>query len=131
MEQFPCLSDNYGYLIHDPSSGATAAIDTPDASAYLAALKRKGWTLSYILNTHHHHDHAGGNLELKRETGCKIIGPKYASHRPVLVMLSLSFTSINPPHLQLNNSSGSLLLFDCARCNHMRNSTRLPPPGRR
>ena len=40
-------------------------------------MKRKGWTLSYILNTHHHHDHAGGNLELKRETGCKVIGPRY------------------------------------------------------
>ncbi len=91
VEQFPCLSDNYGYLIHDPNSGATAAIDTPDASAYLAALKRKGWTLSYILNTHHHHDHAGGNLELKRATGCKIIGPKYAPNRQYCSALVLSY----------------------------------------
>ena len=91
MEQFPCLSDNYGYLIHDPATGTTAAIDTPDASAYLAALKRRGWTLSYILNTHHHHDHAGGNLELKRETGCKVIGPRY-------VLRTASSTHTHLPH---------------------------------
>ena len=76
IHQFPCLSDNYGYLIHEPKSGATAAIDTPDAKAIEKALKEKGWTLTHILNTHHHYDHAGGNEELKKKTGCTIIGPK-------------------------------------------------------
>lgn len=76
IHQFPCLSDNYGYLVHEPSSGKTAAIDTPDVKPILAALKEKGWTLSYILNTHHHFDHAGGNAELKEKTGCTVIGPK-------------------------------------------------------
>jgi hypothetical protein len=65
IEQFPCLSDNYGFLVHDVASGQTAAIDTPDAKAYLDALDRRGWKLTHILNTHHHHDHAGGNTELK------------------------------------------------------------------
>lgn len=76
IHQFSCLSDNYGYLVHEPSSGATAAIDTPEVQPILAALAEKGWTLTHILNTHHHYDHAGGNAELKKETGCTIIGPR-------------------------------------------------------
>ena len=74
VHQFPCLSDNYGYLIHDPEAGVTAAIDTPEAAAINAALKEKGWSLTHILNTHHHFDHAGGNLELKEAWGCTIVG---------------------------------------------------------
>ncbi|HRY06665.1 MAG TPA: hydroxyacylglutathione hydrolase [Hyphomicrobiaceae bacterium] len=73
---FPCLDDNYGVLIHDPSSGATASIDAPDADDVRAALAQKGWKLTHILTTHHHHDHTGGNVELKAESGCMIIGPK-------------------------------------------------------
>jgi len=64
VEQFPCLSDNYGYLLHDATTGATAAIDTPDAVAYNKVLQSKGWTLTHIFNTHHHHDHVGGNRKL-------------------------------------------------------------------
>ncbi len=73
---FPCLDDNYGVLIHDPATGMTASIDAPDADHVGAALKEKGWKLTHILSTHHHHDHTGGNAELKAETGCTIIGPK-------------------------------------------------------
>ncbi len=76
IEQFACLSDNYGYLIHDPETGHTAAIDTPEVEPILAALKNRNWQLTHILNTHHHYDHAGGNLELKDKTGCTIYGPK-------------------------------------------------------
>lgn len=81
VHQFPCLSDNYGYLLHDPETGATAAIDTPEVTPILNALEEKGWTLTHILNTHHHFDHAGGNLELKEKTGCTIIGPKGEAQR--------------------------------------------------
>jgi hydroxyacylglutathione hydrolase len=73
---FPCLSDNYGFLIHDGDAGVTATIDTPSAEAILSALEHKGWKLTHILNTHHHADHAGGNLALKEATGCTIIGPR-------------------------------------------------------
>jgi hypothetical protein len=52
VAQVPCLSDNYGYLLHDPVSGSTAAIDTPDAKALLSELNRRGWTLTHIWNTH-------------------------------------------------------------------------------
>lgn len=76
VQQIPCLSDNYGYLIHDESTGATATIDTPEVGPIMAALAENGWTLTHILNTHHHHDHAGGNLEIKQKTGCQIIGPR-------------------------------------------------------
>lgn len=81
IHQFPCLSDNYGYLIHDPATGATAAIDTPDAKKILAEAKAKGWTITHILNTHHHMDHAGGNLAIKEATGCTIIGPRAEAAR--------------------------------------------------
>ena len=58
--QFPTRSDNYGVLIHDPETGATAAIDAPEAEPILAALKDKGWSLTDILVTHHHADHTAG-----------------------------------------------------------------------
>jgi hydroxyacylglutathione hydrolase len=76
VQQIPCLQDNYGYLIHDPGSGLTASIDTPDATAIGRALAGHGWKLDYILNTHHHSDHAGGNLALKAKTGCVIVGSR-------------------------------------------------------
>lgn len=74
--QIPCLQDNYGYLIHDGASGATASIDTPEVGPINAALKANGWKLTHILNTHHHADHAGGNLELKATWHCTIVGPR-------------------------------------------------------
>ncbi|VAW16211.1 Hydroxyacylglutathione hydrolase [hydrothermal vent metagenome] len=73
--QFPCLSDNYGVLLHDPDTGATASIDAPDADAVSAALAQKGWTLTQILVTHHHWDHTQGIPALVEQTGCKVIGP--------------------------------------------------------
>jgi hydroxyacylglutathione hydrolase len=76
IHMFPALSDNYGYLLHDEDTGQTAAVDTPDAAAIAEQLDAKGWRLTHILNTHHHADHAGGNLELKRRTGCTIVGPR-------------------------------------------------------
>lgn len=75
IAQFACLDDNYGFLLHDPASGFTASIDTPDGEQILAELKKRQWTLSHIFNTHHHYDHVGGNLFLKEKTGCHIIGP--------------------------------------------------------
>ncbi|HWE17138.1 MAG TPA: hydroxyacylglutathione hydrolase [Hyphomicrobiaceae bacterium] len=74
--QFPCLSDNFGVLIHDPEGRVTASIDAPEADKVSAALAEKGWKLTHILTTHHHADHTGGNARLKAETGCRIIGPR-------------------------------------------------------
>ena len=75
VHQFPCLSDNYGFLIRDDATGQAACIDTPDAAAILRELKTLGWTLTHILNTHWHPDHAGGNAEIKAATGCQVVGP--------------------------------------------------------
>jgi hydroxyacylglutathione hydrolase len=72
--RIPCLTDNYGWLLHDPASGLTATVDTPDADAIRRALDARRWGLDYILNTHHHSDHAGGNLALKAATGCTVVG---------------------------------------------------------
>lgn len=76
VHQFPCLSDNYGFLVRDRESGLAACVDTPDAGAIRAALDETGWKLALILNTHWHPDHAGGNAEIQAATGCRIVGPK-------------------------------------------------------
>jgi hydroxyacylglutathione hydrolase len=73
---FACLNDNYGVLLHDPDSGATASIDAPEASAVEAALAAAGWRLTDILVTHHHADHTGGVAELKRRHGCRVTAPR-------------------------------------------------------
>lgn len=75
IHQFPCLSDNYGFLVRDDATGKVATVDTPDAEAILAELGKLGWGLDLVLNTHWHPDHAGGNARLKAETSCEIIGP--------------------------------------------------------
>ncbi|QDH74401.1 hydroxyacylglutathione hydrolase [Brevundimonas sp. M20] len=74
---FPCLSDNYGFLVRDGATGMVAAVDTPDADVILAELERSGWgRLDLILNTHWHPDHTQGNAALKAATGCEIVGPE-------------------------------------------------------
>ncbi|WP_371396064.1 hydroxyacylglutathione hydrolase [Fretibacter rubidus] len=78
---FPCLSDNYGFLIHDSESGQTATIDTPDGNAITAALEARGWNLTAIWNTHHHFDHTGHNLSLAARYDCPIIGPGHDAKR--------------------------------------------------
>jgi hydroxyacylglutathione hydrolase len=78
IQQFPCRSDNFGVLIRDADAGVVASIDAPDAKAVAAALAAKGWRLTHILTTHHHGDHTEGNLALKAETQCSIVGPRGA-----------------------------------------------------
>ena len=71
----PLLTDNYGYLLHDPANGETGIVDPSEAAPVLGAARERGWRLTHILNTHHHHDHTGGNLALKQATGAAIVGP--------------------------------------------------------
>ncbi len=72
---FRCLDDNIGALIHDPSTGACAAIDAPEEGPILAALAKTGWQLSDILVTHRHGDHIQAIEPLKRRTGCRVVAP--------------------------------------------------------
>jgi hydroxyacylglutathione hydrolase len=78
---FLCLKDNFGVLLHDPASGATAAIDAPEAAPVDAALKATGWRLSDILVTHHHADHTGGIAELKARHRCRVTAPRNEAAR--------------------------------------------------
>ena len=78
---FPCLKDNFGVLIHDPESGATAAIDAPEAAPVEAALKKTGWRLTDILVTHHHADHTQGIGELKSHHKCRVVVPRAEAAR--------------------------------------------------
>lgn len=71
----PLLSDNYGYLLHDASSNQTAVVDPSEAAPVLAVAKARGLKIDFVLNTHHHPDHSGGNLGIKKEAGCKVVGP--------------------------------------------------------
>lgn len=81
IHMFPALQDNYCYLLHDTDSGQTAVVDTPDVKAIENALADTGWQLDFILNTHHHWDHAGGNEIIKAKTGCRVVGPKADAER--------------------------------------------------
>ncbi|MBT6095432.1 MAG: hydroxyacylglutathione hydrolase [Rhodospirillaceae bacterium] len=76
IHQVAVLSDNYVYLAHDAETGATAVVDPAVVEPVMAAAAAKGWKITHILNTHHHADHTGGNLEIKDMTGCTIVGPK-------------------------------------------------------
>jgi hydroxyacylglutathione hydrolase len=76
IRAFTCLSDNFGYLIHDPETGATASIDAPEAAPIVRQLETEGWRLTDILITHHHHDHVGGVAELKLKYGCRVVAPQ-------------------------------------------------------
>jgi hydroxyacylglutathione hydrolase len=73
---FNCLQDNYGVLVHDKASGATASIDAPEARPVEAALKKTGWKLTDIFVTHHHGDHTGGIEELKKQYKCRVVAPR-------------------------------------------------------
>ncbi len=78
---FPCLTDNFGVLLHDPDSGATAAIDAPEARAIEDALAKTGWRLTDILVTHHHGDHTAGIGALKAHHHCRVIAPRNEAQR--------------------------------------------------
>ncbi|RZS18958.1 hypothetical protein BHM03_00051291 [Ensete ventricosum] len=68
----PCLQDNYAYLLHDIDTGTVGVVDPSEAAPVINVLERRNQNLTYILNTHHHYDHTGGNLELKARYGAKV-----------------------------------------------------------
>jgi hydroxyacylglutathione hydrolase len=76
IKLFICHTDNFGVLLHDPDTGATAAIDAPEAGAIETALNTAGWRLTDILVTHHHGDHTAGIPALKRRYACRVAAPR-------------------------------------------------------
>ena len=76
IEIIKCLQDNYSYLIIDKNNLKACVVDPSEASPIINFVEKKKLKLAYILNTHHHYDHVGGNLELKRKYNSKVIGFK-------------------------------------------------------
>ena len=81
VEIIPCLQDNYSYLIIDDSNNSACVVDPSEAEPIINFLKNKDIKLKYILNTHHHFDHIGGNKNLKKKFGSIVIGFKEDSKR--------------------------------------------------
>ena len=77
----PCLTDNYAYIVNDYNSKTVGVVDPSEALPIVAFLEKKNLKLDYILNTHHHFDHIGGNIELKKKYNAKIVGFKGDKHR--------------------------------------------------
>jgi hydroxyacylglutathione hydrolase len=74
--RIPVLSDNYVWLVHEPGSGETMAVDPAVADPVLAEAEKRGWQITQIWNTHWHPDHTGGNEAIRAATGCTITGPE-------------------------------------------------------
>ena len=73
--QIPVLTDNYIYLCRDAREGCGFVVDPALAEPVLEKAAELGWSIDYILNTHHHGDHVGGNLAIQAATECQIVGP--------------------------------------------------------
>ncbi|CAL5230014.1 g13457 [Coccomyxa viridis] len=81
VQRVPCLSDNYVWILQEAQSGKVAIVDPSEAAPVAEALEQRGLKPDYILNTHHHWDHTGGNLELKDRYKLTIVGPKADEER--------------------------------------------------
>ena len=77
----PCLTDNYAYIINDNNTKTIGVVDPSEAKPVVAFLKKENLKLNYILNTHHHYDHIGGNIELKKIYNAKVVGFDGDRHR--------------------------------------------------
>lgn len=82
IRQFLSRSDNFAVLVHDPKTGATAAIDAPDEASIQSALDATGWRLTDILVTHEHADHVEGIPGLKARHKCRVVAPRKATKVP-------------------------------------------------
>ena len=100
---------NYNYLLHDNISGCTVAIDPMDADAILAVLNDKNWSLDYILSTHHHLDHTGGNAKLLEKTDCKVVG--YSGDAKRIPNINILCDVDNPPDSFPNYKIEIMTLF--------------------
>jgi len=84
-----CLSDNYAYIIIDNNSKTVGVVDPSEAFPIISFLNKKNLKLNYILNTHHHFDHVGGNMELKKKYNAKVVGFEGDKHRIPGIDISL------------------------------------------
>ena len=76
VEIIPCLKDNYSYVVIDERNNKTCVVDPSESKPIINFLEKNNLKLNYILNTHHHYDHVGGNSELKKKYKAKVGGFK-------------------------------------------------------
>ena len=81
VSPIPCLVDNYAYIINDSSSKIVGVVDPSEALPVIDFLRKQNLKLDYILNTHHHYDHIGGNIELKKLYNARVVGFAGDRHR--------------------------------------------------
>ncbi|MGB0958937.1 MAG: hydroxyacylglutathione hydrolase [Halocynthiibacter sp.] len=99
----PCLDDNYAYLIHKEDTNTTLLVDAPDATPIEAALTAEGWTLDYVLITHHHWDHVDGLAQLQKHHSPILVGAKADEHRlPALDLAVNAGGSVDIKGLQID-----------------------------
>ena len=84
-----CLTDNYSYIIFDEKTSFAAVVDPSEADPIINQIEQNNLVLKYILNTHHHYDHVGGNKKLKEKYNCKVIGFEKDKHRIPDIDISL------------------------------------------
>ena len=81
IEIIPCLQDNYSYLIIDEINNNACVVDPSEAGPVINFIEKNNINLKYILNTHHHFDHIGGNIDLKKKYNSIVVGYKDDAHR--------------------------------------------------
>jgi len=101
----PCLTDNYAYIICDNNSKTIGVVDPSEAQPIISFLRKKNLKLNYILNTHHHFDHIGGNLELKKMYKAEIVGFAEDKHR----IPGINITLKNNEQWNFGNSAVKIL----------------------
>ena len=101
IEIIPCLNDNYSYLLCDENTNIIAIIDPSDFISCDEIIKKKYNKLDYILNTHHHFDHVGGNQKLKEKYKSKVLGSEIDKDRIPGIDIALK----DKQNFKLGNSS--------------------------
>jgi len=94
VEIIKCLQDNYSYLIVDKKNNCACVIDPSESEPIINFIEKKKIKLNFILNTHHHYDHVGGNNDLKKKYGAKIVGFKNDKKRIPGIDISLEDNEI-------------------------------------
>ncbi|NOQ35425.1 MAG: hydroxyacylglutathione hydrolase [Methylococcaceae bacterium] len=115
VHQIPVLSDNYIYLLHDTDTEQTAVVDPAVAEPVLEALQSLDLSLNYILNTHHHSDHIGGNLKLKAATACQVVGAESDKKRIPLIDITLKEGDV----FQLGSEAATIIETDGHTIGHI------------
>jgi hydroxyacylglutathione hydrolase len=90
IDIIPCLQDNYSFVIHDTETNIVAVVDPSEFKPVNNFIEKRFKKIDYILNTHHHFDHTGGNLDLKKKYKAKIIGSKKDEKRIPGIEIKLS-----------------------------------------